>query len=452
MGTDALQNTNPPQVLNGGSASWRTSDPPNGAFTVDPFNYQAHSFAVKSMLADYSDDQGLGLCGTARLQGGASSCVRVRYQNGADFSALAVLPIHYINVQPPFSGTFSGVGSTGNTYPSHVTPPAAGAGADNSWLSDSRAFVNPMSSTTWAPVAGTTSVYVSTNLTLNRRQFFTQAAAGPHLLTDISSPAIGNQITDSRPWTYCVALTANECRFGSSAGSVYVAAPNRIYLSCQGNGASGTMFDLYGNSFEDICVNDSFVFAATITQQFGDKDDAFGNFSRRVSSMIGWPKRGNGFSNDRIRPDGKAIFMQCLACDGFASPVLMVSIPPRPPSDTVNRSQFVPLEVNVHGIPGADGVVADFGYMEYGSDGSSAFYCTTRQDNCVAHTSSLGTSAGAMPFHFASENFSSMSCPSSGTCKLVIPAISGRILYYRIRRTLAGVTVSAGSTEVWPSP
>ena len=452
MGTDALQNTNPPQVLNGGLAAWRTSDPPTGSFAVDPFNYQAHSFAVKSMLADYSDDQALGLCGSARLQGGASSCVRVRYQNGSDFATLATQPIHYVNVQPPFAGIFSAVGSTGNTYPSHVTPPAAGVGADNSWFSDSRAFVNPMSTTTWTLVPGTASVYMATNLTLNRKQFFTQAVAGPHLLTDISSPATGNQIADARPWTYCVASASNECRAGSSAGDVYVSAPNRTFLSCQGAGVSGNMFDVSGNSFEDICVNDSFVFAATITQQFGDKDDPFGSYSRRVSSMIGWPKRGNGFSNDRIRPDGKAILMQCLACDGFASPVLMVNIPPRPPADSVNRSQFVPLEINVHGIPGADGIVADFGYMEYGSDGSTGFFCTTRQETCVSHQSILSAVAGTTPFHFVSESFSPAFCPSSGSCKLVIPAISGRVVYYRIRRTQAGVTVAGGPTEVSAVP
>ena len=99
-----------------------------------------------------------------------------------------------------------------------------------------------------------------------------------------------------------------------------------------------------------------------------------------------------------------------------------MKVPPTPPSDGMERSQFVNVPIQFQGVAG-DSVIIAFGYAENGDPKN--LYCTSRQETCYTTTAATLTN----PFVFASETQNPQSC-SSG-CTVNIPAIPGRILYYQ---------------------
>ena len=78
-------------------------------------------------------------------------------------------------------------------------------------------------------------------------------------------------------------------------------------------------------------------------------------------------------------------------------------------------------------------VSAEFGYAEFNGK------CTTRQETCLANSATIG----AVPFQFAGENTDGMPC--AGKCTLAIPAVSQRVLYYRVKYR-NGANVVVGET------
>jgi hypothetical protein len=96
----------------------------------------------------------------------------------------------------------------------------------------------------------------------------------------------------------------------------------------------------------------------------------------------------------------------------------MAKLPPFP-NDSTSRSTYVPEIVN--GV--ANNVYVEFGYDEYGSDGVTKFYCTTRAENCRVGSSTINE---AVPFQYASEQLT-----NANGFTVVIPALPGRLLYYR---------------------
>jgi hypothetical protein len=119
----------------------------------------------------------------------------------------------------------------------------------------------------------------------------------------------------------------------------------------------------------------------------------------------------------------------------------MLQYPPYPAVDSVNRGTFIPITVPTFTPPGGtNNTVADFGYWEYSQGGTP--YCTTRLDACEATGTSIPS--GYQPFKFASET--PFGPPCSSGCTLVIPAISQRELYYRLRYQNSG----GGTNSVGP--
>lgn len=356
-----------------------------------------------------------------------------------------------LTAPPNFSiSTASFTGGTGNNNAgSHLS-----VGGLVSSFTDDRPFVGDALGITWSLVPGTNHVYVAGSaISLARKLLQTAAVAGPHVLRDISSPATGNQITDSTNFSYCVVLFANECRTGSSAGQVYVSASQRTYLGCYGGQSIIDMFAPGGNVQEDICVFPGGVNVNSI-EQFSLTPDPVGwRYGRVLTYMTGKNKMDDAFANVRVMPDSTWAIGNERWGTTFRNEVVALKMPPLPRStpnilDTLNRSAYMPVSVQVQGMPGADGVVADFGYAENGSDGASTFFCMSRQENCVANQASIG----ATPFWWASESFTPLACAEGAACTLVIPAVPDRVLYYRIRRTLSGVTVATETTQVQMTP
>jgi hypothetical protein len=84
------------------------------------------------------------------------------------------------------------------------------------------------------------------------------------------------------------------------------------------------------------------------------------------------------------------------------------------------RSTFVPVIVNRI----ANNAYVEFGYDEYGSDGVTKFYCTTRAENCRVAGSTINETT---PFSFASEPLT-----NANGFTITIPALPGHVLYYHL--------------------
>lgn len=385
-----------------------------------------------------------GIPGADRLADG------YRIRQGALPGILNTPPTFAIST-PVFAGA---TGVTGSGSHLSVGGLASGFTDDRPFLSDGLNITWGDGTTPGSPLPGTTHVFKATPaIALGRKQLLTAAVAGPHVLTDISSAATGDQITDAADFSYCVALAANECRTGSSPGDVFVSASGRTHFTCFAGSSIVDVFAPGGNVAEDICVFPGSVNSNSV-QQFSLTPDPVGwRYGRVLTYLAGKNKMDDAFANVRVLPDSSWVIGNERWGSLFRSEVVAVKMPPTPSlppdvPDTINRAAYLPVEIRVRGVPGADGVVADFGYAEYGSDGISKFYCMSRRENCVVYRSSLTTT----PFSWASEPFQPLACADGAVCKLVIPAVSGRALYCRIRRTLSGVTVATEITQLRVTP
>lgn len=100
----------------------------------------------------------------------------------------------------------------------------------------------------------------------------------------------------------------------------------------------------------------------------------------------------------------------------------MAKLPPFPAADGVKRSNFLPVPLTLQppsGL-GVTNALVEFGYQEFGGN------CTSRNEPCDADAPVVE----AVPFHFAGENPQGTPCAS--TCTIAIPAVSQRIVYYRV--------------------
>ena len=140
-----------------------------------------------------------------------------------------------------------------------------------------------------------------------------------------------------------------------------------------------------------------------------------------------------------VSPDAKWGFFVPNPVNGKsgAQDAWRITIPPWPDAphggDTVDRTTFVQEPIRVH-TNAKTSIRIAFGYAENGNPAN--LYCTTRQETCW--TSAAATESN--PFAFASEAQQRVSCESE--CTVYIPAIAGRILFYRIERVTGSKTVT----------
>jgi hypothetical protein len=139
---------------------------------------------------------------------------------------------------------------------------------------------------------------------------------------------------------------------------------------------------------------------------------------------------------------------------GAWTDVLLGKLPPFPPTDSVVRSTFQPLAVNLTPPTGlaVSNAIVQFGYTENGSPGQ--FYCTSRQEKCLATAAAVPV----VPFQFASEGAGGVEAGVSGVpctngCSVAIPAISQRILYYQVKyRDASNNTVATSQIQTVAVP
>jgi hypothetical protein len=241
-----------------------------------------------------------------------------------------------------------------------------------------------------------------------------QVWAGRYLLQDKSG--VGSVLGTGDTWKFCVADFAGECIGGSSAGDVFMNVP-QAYTG--GSGLCQSQMEV-----NTPCWVSSNPMTPFITQVGVDKPDAAGLYWRRMSNFfngIGWT---DNFWNARSLPDASWMFSNGKWMNGVDTQIMMAKLPPWPAQDTIQRNKFVPVTISFT-TASTKTYRARFGY-------NPAEECTTRAEQCVT----IGDTSST-PYGWLSEGLTGTVC-TAGLCKVTIPAIAGRVLYYQMENVTNG--------------
>jgi len=295
-----------------------------------------------------------------------------------------------------------------------------------------------------ARVSGTSNVYKytlagSTHIDgLNRKEFATFGVCGNKIARDISGPS--SSITDADEYAFCVAHRGGECISGSSAGNIYMNCPGLVKFYCP-------YVESYSGSV-DACISDV-PMTSVGTYQLGlvpnnegrassgvGADDWGVGYSRLLSTYMDGYRTMSAYANAKALPNGKWILTAASRPDRYD--LVLIKTPPFGPKDSLARDRFVPVPVRLNPPSGVDNVLIEFGY-------DTEFRCTTRNEACVkdANTSE--------PYMFAGDTLAGIPCASG--CTVEIPAIAGKVLYYRWKyRQADDEVISQGATQMTAIP
>jgi hypothetical protein len=374
-------------------------------------------------------------------------------RHAANFTALTTTPIGIVTANPIFQGIAGAAAA--NVYQSH----AGMSGENATWYEGQAAFdVRPLTGqATGNPGAGAyqqftnvtgniwSNTWTGTSYTdvddfgaVNRKIYATAANAGPHPLIDISGPS--SNIAAAALYTFCVTRAFGECYPGSSVGQIYVNVPGVVYPWCYGNPTSGTSIP----QVNDICVTNSTPVGQAGVQLSTLGNDPRATFQRVLTRVMnGATHETSGFASIHVLPDNSWAMFQGNYNDGISRNDYMAMMPPFPPLDSVARGVFVAVPVILHPPAGlsVNNAIVQFGYQEFGGN------CTTRADACIANAATIGT----VPFFYASEAPAGLPC--SAGCTISVPAISQRMLYYKVEyRNASNAVLATQPTQVLVTP
>lgn len=264
-------------------------------------------------------------------------------------------------------------------------------------------------------------------------------------LTDVSGH--NSVITSTGTDTYCYVYAAGECQSGSTVGTLYVDDANVSTSSkCDFLGSSGNeAFTYYEH--DQLCVtqlpqNQNGVQAEAMigttslngaySRMLTDSMSPFGLFygfatNHGFGSMKYslYDAQFYGTQNGVLLPRGGDLFLAQIpswnpvSTPGYDYQWVAVTIPAPPSSLSATTWEVL------------------FGY-------DANFYCTSRQEVCGAHNTSVNT---ADPFDFElTDTFTRPSCLSGST--ILVPVIPNRVAYYIVKLyNSAGVLVSQSAVK-----
>lgn len=260
----------------------------------------------------------------------------------------------------------------------------------------------------------------------------TYSGAGPAILRDISGPH--SVISDATPFTRCHALLAGECVAGSQPGDEYQSVPGANLYSgmSQINSTDYTPF-----------MNAAGPELAWSYQYGINHVDPFGLNWRHLTMAFAGPTKESNYANIHGNMDGKWGLFEDFFGDGMRSDVFALKLPPWPNTDSISRNTFIPVQVSFYTTTAIQ-ARARFGYQEYSNGSGDNLYCSgERNEEC-----STVTGDTKEPFAWLSESLPMwQSCAANSTCTITIPALSGRVLYYRLDRQSADGTVTTSSVQ-----
>jgi hypothetical protein len=351
-------------------------------------------------------------------------CYAIQSAFPGSMKQLNVRPDRTVAVTPQFAGKSR---VTPAIYETHVKRRQyLATGRDLDWVLD----VRPLSSMaqTATAVPDLASVYrVTGTPTLNRKHFSTNAFTGDRTMRDISGP--GSLIDGSKPFTYCVALAAGECRPDSAAGQVYLNSPLRNVNECL---PSLGMTGAYPRTRYGSCVEEQTHYNYGVAQTDISTNDPAGERTRMLTYYLVRPAVQSIFAVGYATPDAKWTLF--LGEDHGYAGWYAVKNPPLPDA-AKNPLTFERVPVDLYKAEAASFRI-EFGYGEFGSP--TEYRCTTRRDACVVDKAKV---SDANPFQWASETLASIPCPG-GRCKAEIPRVPGRVVFSRaIFLNGAGATI-----------
>ena len=289
---------------------------------------------------------------------------------------------------------------------------------------------------------------------INRRIQPTWASCGSQALIDVSSGATGDVLSDTvaDSYKYCVARKGGECRAGSQPGDIYVNCPN---MTRRPSGSYGCNW--YSENQDkpvDICVGNMSAYLNSIVQVGFKQNDFTGALGRSLTKGLARYRLMDDYWHGKALSDASWLVFRSMYTGGAWTDILLGKLPPYPPTDSVARWTFQPIPVKLTPAAGlaVDNAIIEFGYAENGSPGS--FYCTSRQEKCLATAATVPTT----PFAFPSDGAGGQESGVAGLgcahgCTIAVPAISQRMLYYQVKyRDASNKTLAVGDMEVIAIP
>lgn len=350
------------------------------------------------------------------------SCRQNVYRDGATFRTGA-MPwnfdgrIFVVNWDAGFAGSTYNISTSFNESHPSMSQTLASPFEKGNWF-DARPYAGDPSIATADKIQRVTGTLykMQANPRLEYRQQGLLVLTGNLPLVDISPGPITAGSTDL--FKYCYVLLSGDCQAGSSAGEVYFSVP----MLTQTSVFPVRFIDWPATELRDISISQNTTSVNQIVQAAHYGEDPDGSTLRRLTSSFTSYKDQNIYWNLRPTPDNSRIFWTTINLDGSKSEPMTAKLPPFPAMESKVRGDYIPLPIQLPGKTG-DEVRAVFGYAENGT--ANSFFCHERQVSCM-------TSTVPGTFRWVDENENWTAC--SNGCKVTIPAISGRVLYYRIER------------------
>ena len=325
-------------------------------------------------------------------------------------------PPSFVDTNNLFFNSLS-VSSTGVSHQDYTTWDFESAGFKNSAIG-SNFFVAGGGAGGYGTitlVGGTTTIYkyVLGNAAFSRTLPYVPTSGG-NTLPDISGP--GSLLTDTGSNQVCVVVVAGECWAGSVPGEMYASLSQPVASLICNNGNET-------NSYlgHDWCMMN--------TSPYGDALNQYGLLPANFisNSPQGWPQYGAGLSRRLLQtlpggmrlqsfhphtlPDGSAaLFESCIADPHLTThgtgntsndcQVYQVAIPPQPPADGIDRTNYESVLVTIGaGSGGATHARVKYGYEENERMRGTTwpppihFYCTQYQGTCYSSDQNLPLSS-----------------------------------------------------------
>jgi hypothetical protein len=343
-------------------------------------------------------------------------------------------PIFFSNFDAGFSGSqYQIITSYNESHPSETQYGATPY--ERMAIFDARPYLgDPTIATTSSvtKIAGSTYLYkVAASATGNLKPRLQPLllTSGVHPVVDVSPAVLLDAPADN--YKGCYVVNTNDCRAGSAPGEVYMNVPFAAAPYCFPSRFAATP------TLSDVCVTVNTNTVQHVIQSADFYDDNNGALVRRLANSFSPYKTESPFWNVRATPNAKWVFAPVANVGGVRVELMMMKVPPLPGLESVNRGDFETVPVTLGPSPGNPSARARFGYAENGA--SSNFYCTQRQVDCT-------TSAPAgTPFVWSDEAQTPQACAAG--CKINIPALPGRVLYYVIERQNSGGVWIGGAMQ-----
>ena len=368
-----------------------------------------------------------------------------------------------ITLNPPFGVGSATPGLTGTGSPNSVDSHpgahqlAVAPNEEKIWFVDGHPF-NGSGNGSAAPVETAPNVYRfaapsdarASSLEVYKRLPM-MASCGINVLKEVT------QISNQKPYSYCVAVNAGDCSKGSLPGDSYVTCPVVKPSAKPNDPCPYAGIGQYTPEVRDTCLTTVGPFTMGLTQT-GFVSQVNGVWSilpadRRLRSgrMLthGFARYRviDQFWNPKTTPDGGVLLFRATFLAQYTTQFLMARIPPFPDvtKDPLDRRGFIPTPAIIDpGPEGAASVKVQFGY-------DPAFRCISRPEACEAR-GDFDSSGRSTPFYFASESApDGISCVGSCPSGITLPGISQRVMFYRAVYQINGSSVF-GPTRVTVVP